>query len=191
MRRRCRRATDASERGPHSRAAARVPLRAMAGRTDKRHYHGHRVRLRQRFLAAGPDGVPDYELLELLLFQALPRGDAKPLAKRLLAQFRRRLRRGDQRAGGQAERGRGRRRGGGGGIENLGSGGGAADAAAHAEARRGIVMERLAGLLPRQDSRCRARAVPYPVSQRQEPRHRRRAAASRHRSTRPPSIPAK
>ena len=56
----------------------------MAG---KPHYHGHRQRLRARFLAAEPDALPDYELLELLLFGANPRGDVKPLAKRLLAEF--------------------------------------------------------------------------------------------------------
>ncbi|ABC21536.1 RadC family protein [Rhodospirillum rubrum] len=50
------------------------------------HYSGHRARLRDRFLA-NPDGLPDYELLELLLFQANPRGDVKPLAKALLATF--------------------------------------------------------------------------------------------------------
>ena len=59
----------------------------MGGRADKPHYHGHRARLRERFLAGGADAVADYELLELLLFQALPRGDTKPLAKRLLAHF--------------------------------------------------------------------------------------------------------
>lgn len=48
--------------------------------------HGHRQRLRDRFLAA-PDSLPDYEFLELLLFQAIPRQDTKPLAKRLLAAF--------------------------------------------------------------------------------------------------------
>ncbi|MGB0695322.1 MAG: RadC family protein [Rhodospirillaceae bacterium] len=47
---------------------------------------GHRTRLRKRFLAA-PDSLPDYELLELLLFQAHPRGDVKPLAKELIARF--------------------------------------------------------------------------------------------------------
>lgn len=62
----------------------------MAGadaKSDKPHYHGHRARLRQRFLEGGADALPDYELLELLLFQAQPRGDTKPLAKRLLAAF--------------------------------------------------------------------------------------------------------
>jgi len=51
------------------------------------HYHGHRERLRQRLLAAGAEAVPDYELLELVLFGALPRRDVKPLAKALLARF--------------------------------------------------------------------------------------------------------
>ncbi len=51
------------------------------------HQVGHRRRLKQRFLSAGGDGLPDYELLELLLFQALPRRDVKPLAKELLSRF--------------------------------------------------------------------------------------------------------
>ncbi len=54
----------------------------------KPHYHGHRQRLRARFLDGGADALPDYELLELLLFQALPRGDVKPLAKALIARFK-------------------------------------------------------------------------------------------------------
>ncbi|MDP6353229.1 MAG: DNA repair protein RadC [Alphaproteobacteria bacterium] len=48
---------------------------------------GHRARLRGRFLRAGADALDDYELLELVLFQAQPRRDMKPLAKRLLARF--------------------------------------------------------------------------------------------------------
>ncbi len=51
------------------------------------HYHGHRDRLRQRFLQGGPDALPDYELLELILFMAIPRRDVKPLAKTLLGRF--------------------------------------------------------------------------------------------------------
>jgi DNA repair protein RadC len=51
------------------------------------HYHGHRERLRSRFREAGPDAVTDYELLELLLFRAVPRRDVKPLAKTLIAKF--------------------------------------------------------------------------------------------------------
>lgn len=45
---------------------------------------GHRARLRERVLQGGIDAMPDYELLELLLSYAIPRGDVKPLAKRLL-----------------------------------------------------------------------------------------------------------
>lgn len=51
------------------------------------HYHGHRERLRERFREAGPDALADYELLELVLFRAMPRRDVKPLAKALLAKF--------------------------------------------------------------------------------------------------------
>lgn len=51
------------------------------------HYAGHRDRLRQRFLTAGADALQDYELLELLLFTAIPRRDVKPLAKALLQSF--------------------------------------------------------------------------------------------------------
>ena len=51
------------------------------------HYHGHRERLRTRFLEAGHAGVTDYELIELILFRALPRRDVKPLAKDLIARF--------------------------------------------------------------------------------------------------------
>ena len=47
----------------------------------------HRKRLRERFMAAGGDALPDYELLELLLFRAIPRRDVKPLARRLLEVF--------------------------------------------------------------------------------------------------------
>ena len=51
------------------------------------HYLGHRERLRERFLDAGPDAVTEYELLELVLFRAIPRRDVKPLAKSLIAKF--------------------------------------------------------------------------------------------------------
>jgi len=51
------------------------------------HYYGHRERLRERFREAGADALSDYELLELLLFRALPRRDVKPLAKALLERF--------------------------------------------------------------------------------------------------------
>ncbi len=47
----------------------------------------HRKRLRDRFMTGGANAMPDYELLELVLFRAIPRRDVKPLAKRLLAAF--------------------------------------------------------------------------------------------------------
>ncbi|MFM1863288.1 MAG: hypothetical protein RLZ26_1810 [Pseudomonadota bacterium] len=47
----------------------------------------HRARLRARFMAGGPDAVPDYELLELVLFRAIPRQDVKPLARSLIERF--------------------------------------------------------------------------------------------------------
>ena len=51
------------------------------------HYHGHRERLRKRFLEAGSDAVSDYELLELILFRAIPQKDVKPIAKDLIETF--------------------------------------------------------------------------------------------------------
>ncbi len=51
------------------------------------HYHGHRDRLRARFLQTGGDTLPDYELLELVLFRLIPRRDVKPIAKELLRRF--------------------------------------------------------------------------------------------------------
>ena len=54
---------------------------------DKPHYAGHRKRLRARFLASAGDGLADYELLELILAQAIPRVDTKPLAKQLIQRF--------------------------------------------------------------------------------------------------------
>ena len=51
------------------------------------HYLGHRDRLRNRFREAGTEALSDYEMLELVLFRALPRRDVKPLAKALIAKF--------------------------------------------------------------------------------------------------------
>jgi DNA repair protein RadC len=51
------------------------------------HFHGHRGRLRERLLAAGAENLPDYELMEVLLFAGNPRGDTKPLAKDLIERF--------------------------------------------------------------------------------------------------------
>lgn len=51
------------------------------------HYHGHRERLRARLREVGADAVADYELLELVLFRAIPQRDVKPLAKQLIEKF--------------------------------------------------------------------------------------------------------
>ena len=48
---------------------------------------GHRARLRARFLSGGPDAVAEHELIEMILFLALPRRDTKPIARDLLARF--------------------------------------------------------------------------------------------------------
>lgn len=47
----------------------------------------HRQRLRARFMQSGSASLPDYELLELVLFRAIPRRDVKPLARQLMDQF--------------------------------------------------------------------------------------------------------
>ena len=48
---------------------------------------GKPQRLKDRFVAGGPEALPDYELLELVLFNAIPRRDTKPVAKRLIERF--------------------------------------------------------------------------------------------------------
>src|SRR6266849_8942918 len=62
-------------------------MQNQSGPADAPHYHGHRERLRERFRSAGPDALSDYELLEMVLFTAQPRGDMKPAAKDLLKKF--------------------------------------------------------------------------------------------------------
>ena len=62
----------------------------MAGFQDagiKPHYLGHRGRLKDRFREGGADALPDYELLEMVLYRAIRMGDTKPLAKALIARF--------------------------------------------------------------------------------------------------------
>jgi DNA repair protein RadC len=51
------------------------------------HWLGHRERLKARFREAGGDALPDYELLELILFRSIPRRDVKSLAKTLIGRF--------------------------------------------------------------------------------------------------------
>jgi len=84
--------TDGKETG----TAGMAPFPQARGRNAKGfaeaapavpHYYGHRRRLRERMIAAGAESLPDYELLEMLLFAANPQGDVKPMAKTLLAHF--------------------------------------------------------------------------------------------------------
>jgi DNA repair protein RadC len=63
------------------------PTDPKAAPAEKPHYHGHRERLRDRFRNAGPDALADYELLEMILFNARSQGDTKPAAKALLKRF--------------------------------------------------------------------------------------------------------
>jgi DNA repair protein RadC len=89
---------------PIERLAAALPAEAVPGLADapvtyeaeaasfgrrrrSAQQSGHRNRLRQRFLEAGPTSLPDYELLELLLFFSIDVKDTKPLAKDLLARY--------------------------------------------------------------------------------------------------------
>ena len=60
---------------------------AEAAAAPNNHQLGHRDRLRHRASVGGFDPLPDYELLELLLFRTFRRGDVKPLAKTLLQRF--------------------------------------------------------------------------------------------------------
>ena len=68
-------------------AAPSAVAPAAVATDEPDHRLRHRARLRQRFTEGGADAMPDYELLELVLCRALPRGDVKPLAKRLLRAF--------------------------------------------------------------------------------------------------------
>jgi DNA repair protein RadC len=68
-------------------ADAKQPIAALPGLDEAPHYHGHRERLRERFRGAGADALSDYELMEMVLFRALPRRDVKPLAKALIGKF--------------------------------------------------------------------------------------------------------
>lgn len=65
------------------------PLDAGAGGHGRppSYLSDHRARLRERFMVGGAGAMPDYELLELILFRAIPRQDVKPLARRLIDQF--------------------------------------------------------------------------------------------------------
>ena len=50
-------------------------------------HEGHRQRMKERFLANGLDGFSDHEILELLLFYAIPYRDTNPLAHTLVDRY--------------------------------------------------------------------------------------------------------
>jgi DNA repair protein RadC len=63
------------------------PLLSSTMSSSQPNYHGHRQRLRERFCRGGLEGFADYEVVELLLTLAIPRGDVKPQAKALIGRF--------------------------------------------------------------------------------------------------------
>lgn len=71
----------------YARKQGRDQSEGVFGKRERPHYHGHRARLRERFMGAAANALPDYEILELVLFNVEPRRDVKPLAKELLAAF--------------------------------------------------------------------------------------------------------
>lgn len=64
-----------------------APVAAPISGVQPSYIKDHRQRLRARFMAGGADAIPDYELLELVLFRAIPRRDVKPLARALIDHF--------------------------------------------------------------------------------------------------------
>lgn len=64
-----------------------VPVAATAPGRQPSYIRDHRKRLRDRFMSGGAAALPDYEMLELVLFRAIPRRDVKPLAHALLDRF--------------------------------------------------------------------------------------------------------
>ncbi|MGZ9809087.1 RadC family protein [Pseudoroseicyclus sp. H15] len=76
---------DGAARFDHDEAQA-VPVLPKGARVPS-YMADHRKRLRERFMAGGGGAMPDYELLEMLLFRAIPRQDVKPLARELIDTF--------------------------------------------------------------------------------------------------------
>jgi DNA repair protein RadC len=67
--------------------ADEAPEAELPGGRLPSYIRDHRQRLRSRFMEGGAAAMPDYELLELVLFRAIPRQDVKPLARLLLDTF--------------------------------------------------------------------------------------------------------
>lgn len=64
-----------------------IDVPSLQGGRAPSYLRDHRKRLRDRFLSGGASAIPDYELLELILFRAIPRQDVKPLSRALIEQF--------------------------------------------------------------------------------------------------------
>lgn len=64
-----------------------LPSVEIKAPSEAPHFIGHRQRSKEKFDTKGDSGFADYELLELLLYQVIPRTDTKPLAKHLLQEF--------------------------------------------------------------------------------------------------------
>ena len=146
----------------------RTPMSDNEKSGDAPHYHGHRQRLRERFLEAGSEALSDYEMLELILFRAIPKRDVKPLAKELLKTFgslagndlgARRAAQEDQRPG-RCLRHR----------PQAGAGGGQSPAAGRGQAAAGaVIVGERARLLPRHHGLRGQGAIPRPVPRQAQP----------------------
>lgn len=76
---------DGDRAPPELSETAAQPFASQGGPAPRKHFLGHRERLRERFREAGPTALADYELVELLLFFSIYRRDTKPIAKALIA----------------------------------------------------------------------------------------------------------
>lgn len=77
---------DSAKASPAPDEASPKPIEGTAARLPS-YIRDHRARLRERFMQGGATPLPDYEMLELVLFRAIPRQDVKPLARRLIEHF--------------------------------------------------------------------------------------------------------
>ena len=68
-------------------AVSEVLILAKNNKTPENPHEKHRVRLRETFRKAGVDGMPDHNLLELLLFYSIPRKNTNDIAHRLMTTF--------------------------------------------------------------------------------------------------------
>lgn len=83
-----RRGIDGQDGAPEGQSSLfEAQAKALTATDDFDDRAGHRKRIRDRFRNGGAEAMPDYELLEMILFRVFPRQDTKPIAKRLIAHF--------------------------------------------------------------------------------------------------------